>query len=1073
MLTTDLVSKLIAPFKWLPPTHGNILGQERGQALVRVFVSAVAALYLAYAYGPIDFAHEVPPWLVMAMYVPFSIVLFWCILRANTSPPLRRYLANLADISVISCTMILSGEPAMPLFLFYVWVTFGNGFRFSITALLVSAVFSVVGFGTVAILSEAWRSHPVLTTSVMLALIVLPLLAAHRLMQPKNQIPTSRRVSTLITSFRWLAPTGGNILGRERGQVLLRVCVSVIVTLYLIHAHASIDVAQGISYWLVFATGYVTFSVALFWRVLYTQTSSAPRRYLANLADIGAISYLMIATEELGMPLFLLYLWITFGNGFRYGGPALLVSAILSIVGFGIVTLMTEAWRSQPAFTTSVAFALILLPLYAAHLISQLNKALARAEVASAGKSQFLARMSHELRTPLNGILGATELLETGRRLTPDERSLMQIIRESVNVSQRQINNVLDFSKIEAGKLVLERADLDLHEVITSAAGMVRPLAVQKGLRFLVRIAPETPYRLVGDPHHLRAILLNLLSNAVKFTERGQVCLEAVGRNAADHRVTVRFEVRDTGIGIAPEAISRIFESFTQEDGGTTRSYGGTGLGTTIAKQLVELMGGRVGVDSVKHQGSVFWCEIPLDKQPPAEVGENLLNEKVGENLLNEKVGENLPNEKDRREALPGIRALLVSTDARLMQYYTQLLEALDGQLINVGASAEALDALARAVRLNNPVHAVLIDAALAIREDGSHRNTELCDKTASINVPAILVSDIAPPVEQLREWGYSAVLARAAEQRLVFAALRAAPRTPAEAGQGVVSIAPWVWGRRQGVRRHLLVADDNRTNLIIVRRMLERAGYDVDTVETGDEALERLCAGGYRLAILDMHIPGLDGIDILRRYRLLRPRSHLPIIMLTANASLEAQQKSAEAGADAYLTKPVTAADLLNEVERLIKDTQVEVLPSSMLQGSGVDEAAKASDPNILDTGVLAELDRLYHNPRELTNLIAEYEREGRVLLDKIARACTTRNHSAFCDGVNALNSNAANVGAMKLMQVCRQAEAAGIVEFMRDRQQILALMQDAFAETLVALRGLLLATPQDRDVDRSKGGP
>ncbi len=1022
MLTTDLVSKLIAPFKWLPPTHGNILGQERGQALVRVFVSAVAALYLAYAYGPIDFAHEVPPWLVMAMYVPFSIVLFWCILRANTSPPLRRYLANLADISVISCTMILSGEPAMPLFLFYVWVTFGNGFRFSITALLVSAVFSVVGFGTVAILSEAWRSHPVLTTSVMLALIVLPLLAAHRLMQPKNQIPTSRRVSTLITSFRWLAPTGGNILGRERGQVLLRVCVSVIVTLYLIHAHASIDVAQGISYWLVFATGYVTFSVALFWRVLYTQTSSAPRRYLANLADIGAISYLMIATEELGMPLFLLYLWITFGNGFRYGGPALLVSAILSIVGFGIVTLMTEAWRSQPAFTTSVAF------------------------------------------TPLNGILGATELLETGRRLTPDERSLMQIIRESVNVSQRQINNVLDFSKIEAGKLILERADLDLHEVITSAAGMVRPLAVQKGLRFLVRIAPETPYRLVGDPHHLRAILLNLLSNAVKFTERGQVCLEAVGRNAADPRVTVRFEVRDTGIGIAPEAISRIFESFTQEDGGTARSYGGTGLGTTIAKQLVELMGGRIGVDSVKHQGSVFWCEIPLDKQPPAEVGENLLNEKVGENL---------PNEKDRREALPGIRALLVSTDARLMQYYTQLLEALDGQLINVGASAEALDALARAVRLNNPVHAVLIDAALAIQEDGGHRNTELCAKTASINMPAILVSDIAPPVEQLREWGYSAVLARAAEQRLVFAALRAAPRTPAEAGQGVVSIAPWVWGRRQGVRRHLLVADDNRTNLIIVRRMLEGAGYDVDTVETGDEALERLCAGGYWLAILDMHIPGLDGIDILRRYRLLRPRSHLPIIMLTANASLEAQQKSAEAGADAYLTKPVTAADLLNEVERLIKDTQVEVLPSSMLQGSGVDEAAKASDPNILDTGVLAELDRLYHNPRELTNLIAEYEREGRVLLDKIAQACATRNHSAFCDGVNALNSNAANVGAMKLMQVCRQAEAAGIVEFMRDRQQILALMQDAFAETLVALRGLLLATPQDRDVDRSKGGP
>jgi two-component system sensor histidine kinase RpfC len=254
---------------------------------------------------------------------------------------------------------------------------------------------------------------------------------------------------------------------------------------------------------------------------------------------------------------------------------------------------------------------------------------------------------------------------------------------------------------------------------------------------------------------------------------------------------------------------------------------------------------------------------------------------------------------------------------------------------------------------------------------------------------------------------------------------------------------------------------------------MLEGAGYDVDTAETGDEALQRLCAVSYRLAILDMHIPGLDGIDILHQYHLLRPRSHLPIIMLTANASLEAQQKSAEAGADAYLTKPVTAADLLNEVERLIMDSQVEVLPHRLRQDHGIDEAAKTSGPNILDTGVLAELDRLYHNPRELTSLVAEYEREGRVLVDRIARACATRNHSAFCDGVHALKSNAANIGAMKLMQACRQAEAAGIVEFMRRRQQELALMQDAFAETVVALRGLLTAAPQAGDADRSRGEP
>ncbi len=1047
MLAANLIalSKTIARFKWFPPVRGDILGQERGQALVRVGINAIVLLYLLFIPAPSAITNTVPAWSAVALYTLFSIGLFRQVLRAKTSPALRRYLANLADISAISYTMFASGEAGIPLFLLYLWVTLGNGFRFGVTALLISAISSLAGFGMVVSLTEAWHGHTALAASMALALVVVPLHAGHRLLQQKrDQVPAPNLLYAAIAPFKWLAPIGKNILGRERGQALVRVFISTILALYLIYVYGSIDSLHKVPPWLIMAC-YALFSIALFWHILRARTSPSPRRYLANLADIGIISYTMIAAGEPAMSLFMLYLWITFGNGFRYGSRALLVSALLSILGFGIVVTVSQVWQSQPAFTVSVALTLLVLPMYAAHLVNQLNKAIARAEVASAAKSQFLARMSHELRTPFNGILGATELLEAGRRLTPDERSLLQIIRESVNVSLRQINNILDFSKIEANKLTLERAGLDLHEIINSAAGMVRPLAMQKGLRFLVRIAPETPYRLIGDPHHLRAILLNLLSNAVKFTERGRVCLEIAGKNVADPRVVIRFEVHDTGIGIAPDALHRIFESFTQEDDGTTRAYGGTGLGTTIAKQLVELMGGQIGVESVKHRGSLFWYEIPLDQQPPAE----------------------------GQDRLPGTRVLLVSRDARVVEHYTPLLNALDSQLINVGSSEEALDTLARAVRLNNPVQAVFMDASLALQEDGSHRHDQLCEKMASIQVPAILVSDIAPPVEQLREWGYSAVLARRTEQRLVFAVLHAAPKASAEADRGVVSVAPWVWSRREGVRRRLLVADDNRTNLIIVRRMLEGTGYDVDVAETGDEALERLCAGNYRLAIVDMHMPGLDGLDLLRRYRMLRPRSHLPIIMLTANASLEAQQQSAEAGADAYLTKPVTAAELLREVERLIKDTQIEALPSRLSQSSGTNAAAPAGDPTILDISVLAELDRLYHNPHELAQLMAEYEREGRALLEKIAQTVAARNHPAFCDGVHALKSNAANVGATKLMQACRQAEAAGIVEFMRNRQPLLVSMQNAFTETLLALRKLLMAAPQDKSADRSTRKP
>jgi two-component system sensor histidine kinase RpfC len=651
--------------------------------------------------------------------------------------------------------------------------------------------------------------------------------------------------------------------------------------------------------------------------------------------------------------------------------------------------------------------------------------------------------MSHELRTPLNGILGSTDLLDASRRLSSEERSLLQVIRDSVQVSLSQINNVLDFSKIEAGKLTLERTNLDLHDVINSAAGMVRPAAAQKGLRLLVRIAPEAPFRLVGDPHHLRAVLLNLLSNAVKFTEQGLVCVEASGGwDATARKAMIRLEVRDTGTGIVPEALDRIFESFTQEDTSTTRRHGGTGLGTTIAKQLVELMGGRIGVQSVKGQGSVFWCEIPFDKQQRAA---------------------------DQEEALPGIRAVLLSEDPQIADHYGRVFKDLAGQLLCVASSDAVVDTLARAIRLGNAVHAVFVDAGLAISEDGKHRCDELCEKAASANIPVFLVCKASPFIERLREWAYSAVLDTRAEAAIVRAALHASPACAATAEGRVVSVAPWLWGRSEGKRPRILVADDNRTNLMIVRRMLEQAGYDVQLAETGDEALDRLYAGGYRLAVLDMHMPGLDGTTVVRQYRAMRPRSRLPIIVLTANASFDAQRECADAGADAYLSKPVTAADLLAEVERLLQDNQVEALAPRVAANG----APATSVGEVLDLSVLAELDRLYGDPREMAQIVAQYEREGRDVLGRIVQACDTRSHPAFCDAVHALKGNAANIGGSRLMEVCQKAEGGGLVSFLREREEVLAQLQAAFEETLAALRSLVSVSGDQavRGTDTTRG--
>lgn len=1023
-------------FRWLSAAGGETLGRERGQAAVRVIATAAAAIYLAQT------TMTNLPWLILAFYAAFSIGFLWHVARTTMSLRRRRFLTNASDMAVVSCAMITAGEPGMWLLLFYFWITLGNGFRFGRTALFVSAVLGLLGFSAVVAFTPAWQLQAPMSMGILSALVVLPLGLARTsqirarsptvpLIEPLTALITCIKQRLSIAPFRWLSLKGGEAIGRERGQAVLRVVVISVAASYLLLAAQATTDARSAAPWVVIASYWLT-SVGLLVHVLRTGASSPRRRLFANVGDMAVVSYTMVVAGESGMPLFLLYLWITLGNGFRFGEKALLVSALLGVIGFASVVAFTQVWQTHEALSTSIFLALIILPLYTAHLIRQLNKALAQAQEASAAKSQFLARMSHELRTPLNGIHGATELFESGRRLSSQERELVQVIRDSVDVSLRQINNVLDFSKLEAGKLTLDRTDVDLHEVVHSALDMVRPTVGHKSLRLFTRIAPETPFRLVGDPHHLRAILLNLLSNAVKFTDAGHVCIEVSGRATAGKTV-VRFEVHDTGVGIAPASLNQVFESFSQEETSTSRRYGGTGLGTTIAKQLVELMDGRMGVESVKRKGSMFWFEVPLDVGQATAV------------------------------SAPGVgnaRVLVVTEDSETARRYTDSIGTLGGVAIRVHHGRDALDTLARSVRLNNPVHAICVDAALAISEDGEHRYADLVEKAHAARVGVFLMCDIAPPAAQLRQWGYAAVLAADPSPALMAAALHSVRPRIDVGGQAVVTVPPWIWSQRERVRPRIFVADDNRTNLMIVRRMLERAGYEVEAAETGDAALDRLSTGNYRLAILDMHMPGLDGLGVLRRYRLLRARSRMPVLILTANATLDAQGQCADAGADAYLSKPVAAADLLGEVERLIRDAQVEQVDFGNRAGNDA-EVDRVEESEVLDIGVLAELDRLYNDPRELARTIAEYEREGNHFIECVAQTCAARNHAAFCDAVHTLKGNAGNVGAVRLMDICRRAESASIVEFMQSGQRMLAEMRTAFADTLSALREQLPTDP------------
>ncbi len=811
-----------------------------------------------------------------------------------------------------------------------------------------------------------------------------------------------------------------DILGREQGQALVRVAVSATVIGYLLARHAPLDFSQPPPFWLVFVLVFLAFSVVVALSALRARETSVIRRVAANVADITAVSYLMSSTGEASAPLFVIYLWVTLGNGFRFGLAAMGISTALSIAGFAVVMATSEFWLQHQTLAAGIMVALVVLPAYAAHLIRQLHRARERAEEASAAKSQFLARMSHELRTPLNGVLGTTDLLRNNRRLNAADRELLGVIKESVDVSLRQIDSVLDFARIEAGKLVLEQAEFDLHRMLNATVRMVSPAAREKNLRLLVRISPQAPFRLIGDSHHLREILLNLLSNAIKFTHSGYVAIQVEPIVVTDDTVRLRFEIRDTGIGIATEALGRIWESFTQEDSGTNRRYGGTGLGTTIAKQLVELMSGKIAVSSIKGRGAVFWCDLPF--QRPSGRGQTEV-------------------------AVAGARVLVLTTDNETAKHLQQSIASIHGTMLATATMAEAIAALGRGIRLGNPWHLVLVDEKLAVthgdwRPPGMaevretqeqflrHRADELAAKVLTTQTPLFLVTDKAREVEQLCEWGYAGVLPRLPATEVLVNAIHASPHYDSDTSgtSSVMRVEPWAWGREVKTATRILVADDNRINRLILEQILESAGYAVDLVSDGETALQRITTGHYQAAVLDLHMPGLSGDDLLRRYRLMKPGVRIPIVMLTADVTFGAKSDCADAGADAFLTKPVSAEILLSTLERLIHDRQVCNLPT---QAAHADGSPVEAEPPTLDVSVLAELDRLSRDPSSLMAVIETFESEGESLLATIAGTVAARNYPAFTEWVHALKGNAMNVGATRLVDACQRAEAAGVLDF------------------------------------------
>jgi two-component system sensor histidine kinase RpfC len=784
--------------------------------------------------------------------------------------------------------------------------------------------------------------------------------------------------------LRWMRARLAARPDTEHEQAIMRLVVGALVALYLLPG----AIAQDLESTIFVMLGYLAVAILIFGHIIVAPGESPARRVLGALADVATLTWVMAFLGERAAPLFLVYIWFTLANGFRFGARYLLLSLAISVAGILILLWTGEFWQDNFRLGGGLLVGFIALSLYVRSLVTKLFDAVGRAEAANQAKRRFISVVSHEMRTPLNAIIGMADLMRD-TTLSREQADMLQTLRGSSKVMLGLVEDVLDFSKIEAGKLVLERTDFDLHALVSSTSRILQAQAQAKSVEFVVSIMPEVPPAVRGDAHHLRQVLINLAGNAVKFTERGSVTVHVSQQEETEAAVRLKFSVRDTGVGIPPEAQQRIFESFTQADQSTTRRFGGTGLGTTIAKQLVELMGGRIGLESAVGLGSTFWFEISLDKQA----------ERAGAGA-----GE-----------LAGARVLLVGFPEVRAQPIALSLEAWGAQAVHAATLEEAGDRIVADIALAKPYHSVLLYS-----ERGDPQLARRFRRVAPEPVPPTVLA--APREAEVQRFaalsgGFGAVLELPIDKRQLFHVLHAIASAD-EVREGVVRLQDYA-KRDPGARRlSVLVADDNPTNREVLGKILERAGHGATLVADGDLALDAMEAGHFDIVLLDRNMPGLSGLETLQAIRLMtRGRERLPVVMLSADVTLEAKRECLEAGADSFIAKPVEALRLLDELRNLTSGKGKEAERAARPAAAAAPAPASAEAAN---AETLSHLEELGSTPDFLERLVGVFIADSQSLLARMEASVAARNFGEFRANLHAMKGSAASIGTERLTRLC-----------------------------------------------------
>ncbi len=697
-------------------------------------------------------------------------------------------------------------------------------------------------------------------------------------------------------AFVWLRTRLADRPDSEHGQATVRLVMLVVIYAYLqMFVGGQPDVAREL--WLSEAYLAIEYAVALgiFAWLLWRPGVSHPRRVLGMVADYSLMGVGLFLLGDLLAWLYVVILWVTIGNGLRFG-PRYLYAAIgFAVATFGTAVAITPYWQQNLSLAIGLLIGLVAVPLYLSSLLRALTEATRAAKAASEAKSRFLANMSHEFRTPLNGIIGMSDLLVT-TPLTAEQRDSAHVIQTSAKALQALVDDVLDIFKIEAGKFRSSHADFSLSELVRGIQVMLMPSAHAKGLLFEAKVADGVPTLLHGDSNQLRQVLVNLLSNAIKFTDHGQVTLtiDAVASEQVPARVQLRFSVRDTGIGMPPEALTGIFEAFEQVETGLGRRFGGTGLGTTIAKGLTEQMGGQIHVESRLGEGSHFWIEIPLG----------------------------------------------------------------------------------------------------------------VVDRDSAAPLP---VSNVIPFDD------------------------------------------PFVRHRARVEPMRILVADDQPANRMVLRRLLEKAGHRPHVVDDGDDVLMALEAQTFDVVITDLHMPGADGLDIIRQTRFMEAGSshRTPFIVLTADATAEAREACLRAGAMAYLTKPIVIERMLEKLAEIALGSAAAPVATAAPK-----VLARESDGSVISQHILDELREMGLGEPFVQRFLGECTRDARKCLVDFEASARTGNWEAVRDACHALKGAAGNMGAVRLADTASTGMGMRSEQLLTQWSGLLQTLSQQLDQALVALR-------------------